>query len=118
MPPVIVTPVGHNIVSLGESAILPCGIYSDPSPTVTWYKGNLNLDFTQNLKIDFGRVEMIGWGWGGGGAKGKYADFQQIFLLPHFLFQKYFCAQGKKLKSFADNRVVLYKTNCSVCNTN
>lgn len=39
MPPVILAPVGTNIATTGEAVVLPCSVYSDPPPLVTWYKG-------------------------------------------------------------------------------
>ena len=39
VPPVVKEPVGDQTVSKGDTVILPCGIYSDPVATITWYKG-------------------------------------------------------------------------------
>ncbi|XP_052221507.1 cell adhesion molecule DSCAM-like isoform X2 [Dreissena polymorpha] len=43
VPPVVLQAVGHTIASVGDTVILPCGIYSDPSPRVTWYKDSAAL---------------------------------------------------------------------------
>lgn len=38
VPPVVTEPVGHTVASKGDTIVIPCGIYSDPDPTITWYK--------------------------------------------------------------------------------
>jgi hypothetical protein len=40
VPPVVLQSVGHTVASKGDAVVIPCGIYSDPDPTITWYKGN------------------------------------------------------------------------------
>ncbi|XP_052790482.1 cell adhesion molecule DSCAM-like [Mya arenaria] len=38
VPPVVLQPVGDTVVSKGDTVIIPCGIYSDPAPLITWFK--------------------------------------------------------------------------------
>ena len=43
VPPVVLQSVGHTVASKGDAVVIPCGIYSDPDPTITWYKGIYNI---------------------------------------------------------------------------
>ena len=43
VPPVIMQPVGHTIASANDAAVIPCSVYSDPPPKITWYKGMINV---------------------------------------------------------------------------
>ena len=39
VPPVVLVPVGTNFATANEAIVLPCQVYSDPPPSVIWFKG-------------------------------------------------------------------------------
>jgi hypothetical protein len=39
VPVVITDPVVNLTVTVGKQVFLPCAVYGDPVPNVTWYKG-------------------------------------------------------------------------------
>lgn len=41
--PVVLLPVGNMTASVGDTAILPCVVYSFPSPTITWFKNSAEI---------------------------------------------------------------------------
>ncbi|XP_053381258.1 hemicentin-1-like isoform X2 [Mercenaria mercenaria] len=67
VPPVVLESVGHTVASKGDAVLIPCGIYSDPDPKITWYKDSAAITmgdrFTQlhnGLYITSVRVEDSG----------------------------------------------------------